>query len=76
MWLRETTLEAYRSITRGKDELTYPELKEKLLNALGLGLEQTRQKFWNPNKRHLDSPMDTLRQFDSCYSGIVRTRML
>ena len=30
--LTERALEAYRSITRGKDELTYPEFKEKLAN--------------------------------------------
>ena len=68
-------LSAYRSVAQvgvGDDD-GYDSTKEKLLEAMGFGIEQTRRKFWNTNRRLTDTPpMDMLRQLDSCYSRITR----
>ena len=65
-------LSAYRAVIQVGEDDHYDAMKDKLLEAMGLGIEQTRRKFWNPNKRSTDSPMDMLRQLDSCYSRIAR----
>ena len=65
-------LAVYRCRTRGTDEETYEALKEKILVALGHGLQQTRKKFWNPSRKYLDMPMDALRTLDSSYSRYTR----
>ena len=65
-------LTAYRSVMEGGEPMDYDNLKDKLLEAMGLGLDQTRRKFWNPSKRMLESPLDMLRRLDSSYSRITR----
>lgn len=39
-------LTAYRSVVQGGDCKSYDDMKDKLLEAMGLGIEQTRRKFW------------------------------
>lgn len=65
-------LTAYRSVVQGGDCKSYDDMKDKLLEAMGLGIEQTRRKFWTPSRRLTDSPLDMLRQLDSSYSRITR----
>ena len=65
-------LSAYRSVTETGSDENYDNMKDKLLEAMGLGLEQTRRRFWNPTKKFTDSSMDILRQLDSCYSRMTR----
>ena len=65
-------LVVYRCRTRGTDEETYEALKEKILVALGHGLQQTRKKFWNPSRKYLDMPMDALCTLDSSYSRFTQ----
>ena len=66
-------LSAYRSVAQVGvgDNDGYDSTKEKLLEAMGFGIEQTRRKFWN-TRRTDTSPMDMLRQLDSFYSCITR----
>ena len=55
-------LTLYRARTRGSStEETFDDLKEKLLIAMGHGLQQTRQKFWQPPQKNLESPTETIR---------------
>lgn len=65
-------LTAYRSVVQGGECKHYDDMKDKLLEAMGLGIEQTRRKFWIPNKKLTESPMDMLQQLDSSYSRITR----
>ena len=65
-------LAAYRSVVQGGDSKEYDEMKDQLLEAMGLGIEQTRRKFWTPSRKLTESPMDILRQLDSSYSRITR----
>ena len=65
-------LAAYRSVVQGGDSKGYDEMKDQLLEAMGLSIEQTRRKFWTPSRKLTESPMDTLRQLDSSYSRITR----
>ena len=65
-------LAAYRSVVQGGDSKEYDEMKDQLLEAMRLGIEQTRRKFWTPSRKLTESPMDILRQLDSSYSRITR----
>jgi hypothetical protein len=60
-------LTAYRSVIQGGEDMDYDKLKDKLLEAMGLGIADQE-----PNKRMIDSPLDMLRQLDSSYSRITR----
>ena len=66
-------LTAYRSVAaQDSADKTFGDLKDRLLEAMGLGIEQTRRKFWNPGRKLANSPLDMLRQLDSSYSRITR----
>ena len=65
-------LTAYRSVVQGGECENYEDMKDRSLEAMGLGLEQTRRKFWTPNRKLMDSPLDMMRQLDSSYSRITR----
>ena len=65
-------LTVYRSVVSGGEGESYDDLKDNLLDAMGLGIEQTRRKFWNTERKLADSPLHLLRQLDSCYARITR----
>ena len=58
-------LTAYRSVASGGEGESYDDLKGYLLDVMGLGIEQTRRKFWNTGRKLADSPLDLLRELDS-----------
>ena len=43
-------LTAYRSIALGDESTAYEDMRDKLLEAMELGIEQTRRRFWNPGR--------------------------
>ena len=43
-------LTAYRLVVQGGECDNYEDMKDRLLEAMGLGLEQTTRKFRTPNK--------------------------
>ena len=49
-------LTAYRSVVSGGEGESYDDLKDNLLDAMGLGIEQTRRKFWKREGNWLIHP--------------------
>ena len=66
-------LTLYRARTRGNStEETFDALKEKLLIAMGHGLQQTRQKFWCPPRKNIESPTETIRTMSIYLNRITK----
>ena len=63
----------YRARTGGSSmEETFDALKKKLLIAMGHGLQQTRQKFWRPPRKNLESPTETIRTLSIYLNRITK----
>ena len=50
---------------------SYDELKEALLEALGLSLDHCRKTFWSFTKKYGETPQEAMRRVESTYDRIV-----
>lgn len=64
-------LAAYHSQVPSTAVKSYEDLKEALLDALGLSLDHCRRKFWTFYRKYSDSPQEVLRQIETTYHRLT-----
>ena len=64
-------LAAYHAQVPPTAAKSYDELKEALLDALGLSVDHCRRKFWSFHRKYSDSPQEVLRQIETTFHGLT-----
>ena len=64
-------LAAYHAQVTPTAAKSYDELKEALLDALGLSVDHCRRKFWSFHWKYSDSPQEVLRQIETTFHRLT-----